>query len=38
VAYLLLGLLVIFAIVAIVAIAAPPNRWVDMFLGDKKRK
>jgi hypothetical protein len=34
----LLGLLVVFAVVAIVALAAPPERWAKFFTGDTKKK
>lgn len=36
--FLLLGLLVVFAVFAIVALAAPPERWAKFFTGDGKKK
>ncbi len=36
--FVLLGLLVVFAVFAIVALAAPPERWAKFFTGDSKKK
>ena len=36
--FVLLGLLVVFAVFAIVALAAPPERWAKFVTGDGKKK